>query len=194
MQPNDYQILAARTLSKALSDENALAMGAIGLAGEISETVELIYYMVYHASALDVDKFMAELGDVAWYASAIATITGFPLSEILGPSVQAFQLRYSKWGLNNQLSPVPFLNHEAIKLTATLQRVSEPIKKYLYHGRMYNVWDIQNGLREIFAILVNLSALFNVPFISVLETNLTKLEKRHPQGFKREDAVPGQAV
>lgn len=57
----------------AKTPRDRLIMGALGLAGEAGEVVELVKKHVYHGAELNAERLQEELGDVLFY---LALLTG----------------------------------------------------------------------------------------------------------------------
>lgn len=95
MNFDDYQNDAKRTLSGNYStDASGLTLGALGLAGETGEVVELVKKHVFHSRELDRDLLAKELGDVLWYLAATATVAGLTLDEIAARNIAKLQARF----------------------------------------------------------------------------------------------------
>jgi NTP pyrophosphatase (non-canonical NTP hydrolase) len=93
---DEYQVAADRTRAHDLSDRDALAMAALGLAGEGGECCEMVKKHLFHGHPLDREKLKKELGDVSWYIAILAKEIGFPLSEIIVANVRKLEERYPK--------------------------------------------------------------------------------------------------
>ncbi len=94
MNFSDYQDLAARTLGRDRTHEQQLANAALGLTGEAGETAELIKKHLFHATPLDRDAMIKELGDCLWYIAAFATVLEIPMSEIADRNIEKLRRRY----------------------------------------------------------------------------------------------------
>jgi NTP pyrophosphatase (non-canonical NTP hydrolase) len=90
----DYQDLAARTLGRDRTHEQQLANAALGLTGEAGETAELIKKHLFHATPLDRDAMVKELGDCLWYIAAFATVLEIPMTEIADRNIEKLNRRY----------------------------------------------------------------------------------------------------
>jgi NTP pyrophosphatase (non-canonical NTP hydrolase) len=90
----DYQELAARTLGRDRTHEQQLANAALGLTGEAGETAEIIKKHLFHATPLDQDALMKELGDCLWYIAAFATNLGLSLDDIAERNIEKLRKRY----------------------------------------------------------------------------------------------------
>ncbi len=94
MNFTDYQALAARTLGRDRTHEQQLANAALGLTGEAGETAELIKKHLFHATPLDRDAMIKELGDCLWYIAAFATVLDIEMQEIAEQNIAKLKRRY----------------------------------------------------------------------------------------------------
>lgn len=89
----NYQDDVKRTIRPASMDK-LLDMGALGLAGESGEVVDIIKKHLYHGHALDKEKMKEELGDVLWYLTMLGGLVDVSLTEIMEHNVHKRQKRY----------------------------------------------------------------------------------------------------
>jgi NTP pyrophosphatase (non-canonical NTP hydrolase) len=91
-----YQELAARTISGGpeRTFEQRLANFALGVAGEGGELADYLKKVVFHGHPLDRAKLADELGDLLWYAAAVATTADLSLAEIAQGNVDKLRKRY----------------------------------------------------------------------------------------------------
>ena len=94
MNANEYQKLAMRTLNPDLSERDMLVNSVMGLCGESGEAVDLVKKHLFQGHALDKEKFVKELGDIAWYLAEAATAVGVPLGDILEMNIEKLKKRY----------------------------------------------------------------------------------------------------
>lgn len=94
MTANEYQKLAMTTLNPALSKEDALLNGVMGLCGEAGETIDLVKKHLHQGHPLDREKLIKELGDVAWYLAETAWALDAPLEEVLQKNIEKLRSRY----------------------------------------------------------------------------------------------------
>ncbi len=94
MTPDEYQQLAARTLGRDRTHEQQLSNAALGLTGEAGEVAELIKKHLFHATPLDHDALVKELGDCLWYIAAFATVLDLSLGDIAQRNVEKLRRRY----------------------------------------------------------------------------------------------------
>lgn len=98
MNPNDYQNLALQTAQDIpdFTDQTAaLVYGALGLAGEAGEVVELIKKSTAHGHPLDLAKVLLELGDTLWYITYLTELLGYTLDDVLTANILKLRERYA---------------------------------------------------------------------------------------------------
>lgn len=91
---DEYQQLAARTLGRDRTHEQQLANAALGLTGEAGEVAEVIKKHLFHATPLDQDALVKELGDCLWYVAAFATVLDLSLDDIAQRNIDKLRRRY----------------------------------------------------------------------------------------------------
>lgn len=94
MNLSTYQTLASRTINDNLTADELLCMGAMGLAGECGEVCEPIKKHLFHGKTLDKQQVSAELGDVLWYVSALATALGLNLDDLAAQNIDKLKARW----------------------------------------------------------------------------------------------------
>jgi len=94
MTLDEYQQLAARTLSAGQSADQRLANAALGLTGEAGEVAEHVKKHLFHATPLDRDAIVKELGDCLWYVAALAGVLGVSLDEVGATNIEKLRRRY----------------------------------------------------------------------------------------------------
>lgn len=111
MQANEYQQLAARTMSSLtpytpatepaaikaawpLPATRLLVNGYTGLCGEAGELADLFKKHLFHGHRLDLDKVKKELGDVAWYMAELCSVLGLELGDVLAANIEKLKQRY----------------------------------------------------------------------------------------------------
>ena len=94
MQFDEYQQLAARTLGRDRTHDQQLANAALGLTGESGEVAEIIKKHLFHATPLDQESLVKELGDCLWYIGAFAKVLGLSLNDIAQRNVDKLRTRY----------------------------------------------------------------------------------------------------
>ena len=108
MTINEYQELAMRTLNPALSRKDVLINGVMGLCGESGEAIDLMKKHLYQGHALDQEKLIKELGDIAWYLAETAAALDVSLEEVLERNIEKLRSRYPEG-----FSPDRSVNREA---------------------------------------------------------------------------------
>lgn len=94
MDPVYYQVEVKRTTSPDLGFTEGLVVGALGLAGESGEVVDLIKKYVFHYHTMGKEKLSEELGDVMWYISLICNMAGISLDDVMSNNVEKLKIRY----------------------------------------------------------------------------------------------------
>jgi NTP pyrophosphatase (non-canonical NTP hydrolase) len=94
MNFSEYQELAARTLGRDRTHEQQLANAALGLTGESGEVAEVIKKHLFHATPLDRDAIVKELGDCLWYIGAFATVLELDMNDIAQRNIDKLRKRY----------------------------------------------------------------------------------------------------
>lgn len=94
MELTEYQHLAQRTSNLALSPDEHLMNGLLGLAGETGECCDLAKKCFYQDGRDIRDSLKDELGDVMWYVAETATAMGWTLEEIARHNVEKLKRRY----------------------------------------------------------------------------------------------------
>lgn len=94
MNMQEYQELAMRTSMKFSVYQEALASGAICLAGEVGEFCNKVKKHLWHGHALTDQDMREELGDILWYVATLAEHMGLTLEEIAQENIAKLQKRY----------------------------------------------------------------------------------------------------
>jgi NTP pyrophosphatase (non-canonical NTP hydrolase) len=94
MNLDDYQQGAARTINKALDDDQRLLDAAAGLSEEAGEVLGHVRKHVMQGRALDRDALTRELGDALWCIAVAAQSLGIPLSEVARVNMDKLRQRY----------------------------------------------------------------------------------------------------
>lgn len=94
MNVNEYQKEAMTLLNPALTEKDVLMNALMGLCGESGEAIDLMKKHLYQGHALDQEKLIKELGDIAWYLAEAATGLNIDLSEVLQRNLDKLHARY----------------------------------------------------------------------------------------------------
>lgn len=90
----EYEERALRTEMMDRGDRFRLLKGALGLAGESGEFVDLVKKVVFHKKEVDFVKLREELGDALWYVTACARAIGSSLEEVGRENCEKLERRY----------------------------------------------------------------------------------------------------
>ena len=90
-----YQLLAARTINKEMSQKDMLLHSALGLASEAGELTG-IYQKTYqgHDLAQQHEHIIKELGDCLWMIAEHCTALGIQLSQVAQTNIDKLKKRY----------------------------------------------------------------------------------------------------
>lgn len=94
MKANEYQALAMRSKNPNMDANETLLNSVMGLCGESGEAIEIVKKWRFHGHALDRERLIKELGDIAWYLAEAAEALGVPLEEILQANIEKLKQRY----------------------------------------------------------------------------------------------------
>lgn len=94
MTANGYQQAAMRTMNTALSKQDVLINGVMGLCGEAGEAIDIVKKYLAQGHDLDREKLIKELGDCAWYLAETAYALGVTLEDVLQRNVNKLAARY----------------------------------------------------------------------------------------------------
>lgn len=94
MTINEYQKLAMTTLNPELTPKDVLINGVMGLCGESGEAIDIVKKHLHQGHALDREKLIKELGDIAWYLAETATALDVSLEEVLERNIEKLRSRY----------------------------------------------------------------------------------------------------
>lgn len=94
MTINEYQTLAMKTLNPSLSKKDILINGVMGLCGESGEAIDIVKKHLAQGHALDREKLIKELGDVAWYLAETAYALDVDLENVLTKNIEKLAMRY----------------------------------------------------------------------------------------------------
>ena len=103
MDVNAYQKEAMTLLNPALNEKDVLMNALMGLCGDSGEAIDLMKKHLYQGHALDQEKLIKELGDIAWYLAEAATGLNIDLSEVLQCNLDKLHARYPQ-GFDTQRS------------------------------------------------------------------------------------------
>ena len=93
MKDQEYVAEVLRTCAASGSDERAV-LGAMGLAGEAGEVVDLLKKWRFQGHAVAMNTLQDELGDVLWYLVLLCDTFGFTLTDVMERNVAKMRRRY----------------------------------------------------------------------------------------------------
>ena len=94
MKADDYQVLASRTINKAIIGSIGCEYHAIhGLAGEVGE-IHSLYQKVYQGHEMDDEHLKKEVGDLLWFIAELCTCRGWKLSDVMQMNIDKLKARY----------------------------------------------------------------------------------------------------
>jgi NTP pyrophosphatase (non-canonical NTP hydrolase) len=89
-----YEELALRTKG-FYTDKFAQALnGAMGLAGEAGEVIDVFKKAMFQGHELPREKLIEEVGDIMWYIPLIAQALGTSMEEIAIQNIEKLKKRY----------------------------------------------------------------------------------------------------
>lgn len=100
MKLNEYQELAART---AKEEPEEILNYALGISGEAGEVSDMIKKRRFQGHTFTKGEICKELGDVLWYVSQLARVSGLTMDEVATTNLIKLQKRYPT-GFDKQAS------------------------------------------------------------------------------------------
>lgn len=169
---NEFQKFCVSRAGEIEEIGHQMALGALGLAGETGEVAELLieYNAVYGLSSEQRDKLCAELSDVLWYIVYTANAIGLDMETLEGMPVPRITV------LQDQILL-------GLMLTCKTGKVTDLIKKCLYHGHALDTRKVGLALSEVFFYLVYVATMNHLTLAEIMVRQVAKLNKRYPNGF-----------
>ena len=93
MTGNEYQKLAARTISKGLAKEATDYHALHGMVGEIGE-LHSLYQKMYQGHGFDEEHAKKELGDLLWFIAEYCTANYWDLEDIMQMNIDKLKARF----------------------------------------------------------------------------------------------------
>ncbi len=75
-------------------NEGMLMCGALGLAGESGEFVDLVKKFFFHQHKISEDKLIKEAGDIMWYIALVCTALNVDLETVAQINIAKLRERY----------------------------------------------------------------------------------------------------
>lgn len=93
MTGNEYQKLAARTMSITLSQHGIIRHAVFGLCSEAGEVAGL-FQKQYQGHEIEPEHLKKELGDCLWMIAEMCTANEWELDEIMQMNIDKLKARY----------------------------------------------------------------------------------------------------
>lgn len=93
MTGNEYQKLAARTINKDITMDEAEMHALHGMAGEIGE-IHGIYQKMYQGHDVNHLHLKKELGDLLWFIAEYCTACNWNLEDVMSLNIEKLKKRY----------------------------------------------------------------------------------------------------
>lgn len=93
MKGNEYQVLAARTVSKTMTKKEVELHALHGMVGEIGE-LHIIYQKKYQGHEVDETHQKKELGDLLWFIAEYCTTKGWNLEDVMQMNIDKLKARF----------------------------------------------------------------------------------------------------
>lgn len=158
-----------------------LVTAAIGLSGEIGETVEVSSKIETPADAIrNYDELVSELGDMYWYLANLELALGYEAVAELGmiPGLHTGPAVVVRAYQSLMRTGIKSLQIEISKLT-------DLVKKFCFHGKKIdaaNFDKLKNHTGVIRQILDSTVKEYGLDPIDIMEKNVEKLVSRYPGG------------
>lgn len=157
MTPNEYQELAARTMNKDLTHDQALSMLSMGLSGEAGEVTDYLKKVVYHSHPYSGEVLSKELGDVLWYLAVLAHVNGISLDTIMERNIEKLKKRY----------PDGFSSEDSLKRVDTTaealaRKNGVPPSVYAGLGR-----EIDKDIQDIKELTERIDKISQLPYVEM---------------------------
>ena len=93
MTGNEYQKLAARTISNKLNELQKEYHALHGMVGEIGE-IHGLYQKTYQGHQHSEEHMKKELGDLLWFIAEYCTVMEWNLEDIMQMNIDKLKARY----------------------------------------------------------------------------------------------------
>ena len=93
MLGNEYQKLAARTISKDMQDWEMSSHALHGMVSEVGE-IHGIYQKIYQGHTPEEEHLKKEVGDLLWFIAEYCTAMGWKLEDIMQLNIDKLKARY----------------------------------------------------------------------------------------------------
>jgi NTP pyrophosphatase (non-canonical NTP hydrolase) len=89
-----YMEEVLRTYAGQDTSKDKLTLGALGLAGESGEVVDMVKKWLFQGHELDCLDLLDEMGDVLWYIALMCSAFGWTLDDAIRANVDKLHMRY----------------------------------------------------------------------------------------------------
>jgi hypothetical protein len=112
MELGEYQLVASQTSKLPINEPGQALPPLLGLASEIGSLLDVYKRYMRDSTDLSASRafFKEELGDLLWYAAAVATACGLNLEEIAHDNLMKTRSLYPINSAENSLATLPILD------------------------------------------------------------------------------------
>ena len=93
MTGNEYQRLAARTISPGMGKADCVLHALSGMVSEMGE-LHGLYQKNYQGHGFNPDHAKKELGDLLWFIAEYCTAWGWELEDVMRTNIEKLKARY----------------------------------------------------------------------------------------------------
>lgn len=176
MTPEYEEFVNSRVFIDPDTPRERLLLGALGLAGETGEVVEIIKKYAINEGELCRDSLLLEIGDVCWYLTLL-----FSHASLRCPPHT--NCTPTEYGTNPNKK---CLLLGATELVVDSGKVVEMIKKHAMHGKEMNYDKLLMDLSNIYFCLVLIIREMGFTLDEILSENIKKLTKRSDSHYRPE--------
>jgi NTP pyrophosphatase (non-canonical NTP hydrolase) len=98
---DDYERMV-RALFKRVEFSHDLLHAALGLGSEAGEVQTTVKRMHAYDADLDTNNLLEELGDIMFYAVALASVCGMSMEQVLEANMRKLSKRYPSGSYSNE--------------------------------------------------------------------------------------------
>lgn len=154
-------------ISTATDTNTHLLHMAVGIAGEVGEIQECVWFAV---EQIDLDHLKEELGDAIFYCVGLINATDWDVNCIVESSVGAKSLSLGKESLTYDLAALGI--HSANLLDC--------VKKASIYNQDIDSARLEREIKSVLSLLIKIADVADATFDDLMESNINKLSKRYP--------------
>lgn len=173
MNLTEYQAAARRTINQALTHDEQLMAGILGMAGEVGELINMVKKHLYQGHELHDDKIVKEVGDCCWYLANLLTELDIDIAAV------PFAM----------LPPSPNYPTLLIEIHVNVSQMAQHITMTKTELKPYMRPRIQVTAGHILTGLTEILRFVGTELHDCLNQNISKLETRYKNGFSTEASV-----